>query len=82
MRKLFLCSLLAVFAASSAIAVDEIEVPPPAVSSSSDGNAGVAFLFLAMIGIVVASGNGAFVARADNNVLMIEADDATDNSGF
>ncbi|WP_439156233.1 hypothetical protein [Yoonia sp.] len=47
--------------------------------SSSDGNA--AFILLALVAVVVATGSGMLATRNDNS-LDIKSDDADDNAGF
>lgn len=74
MKSIFLGLGLALAAGVAAHAGEE-----PIVESSSDGSA--AFILLALVAVVVATGSGVLSSR-NKNSLDIKADDADDNAGF
>ncbi|MEL6840439.1 MAG: hypothetical protein AAFP85_14180 [Pseudomonadota bacterium] len=82
--KLVFAVLCATFAATASFGGAEM-VPPmePEASSDSNGDATGALILLALVGMVIASGQmGSGVAGRSANKLHIHADDIDESAGF
>ena len=77
--KTFLLGTFVALTTGVAAFAGEVMVEPLPETGGGDGTAGL--VLLAMIGVVIASGSGAFATRNANS-LDISADDADDSAGF
>lgn len=78
MKTFLLGTFVALTTGVAAFAGDVVIQPMPE-TGGGDGTAGL--VLLAMIGVVIATGSGAFASR-NANKLDIKANDADDNAGF
>lgn len=78
MKTFLLGTVIALTTGVAAFAGDVVIQPMPE-TGGGDGTAGL--VLLAMIGVVIATGSGAFASR-NANKLDIKANDADDNAGF